>query len=131
MSNRAFHAVVILLWLSTMGWLVVEKVLPPLLVGDPPTYRSAIPKVDEIVCWRLEWNDQPMGWSASRTNEEVEGVKELDSRVMLRERLHCAVSTIIRVPSKFGKSPNAGTAPAMSRLRMFNGRSHPGVSISG
>ena len=33
---------VVALWLSATGWLVVEKVLPPMLVGQPPNYRSVV-----------------------------------------------------------------------------------------
>ena len=38
MGNRIFVAVVLLLWASTMSWLVVEKILPPFFSGDPPAH---------------------------------------------------------------------------------------------
>ena len=85
MGNRAFHAVVVLLWCSTMGWLIVSKVLPPLMVGEPPTYRSTIQEPEQVLCWRLEWNGQPVGWSASTVLPGAAGVTEVHSRLMLAQ----------------------------------------------
>ena len=42
MYSRWFNAAVVVLWLATMSWLVTEKVLPPLLVGEPPSYHQVI-----------------------------------------------------------------------------------------
>ncbi len=83
MGNRAFHAVVVLLWASTTGWLVVAKVLPPLLVGEPPTYRSTLQEQHRVIAWRLEWNGQPIGWSASKVLPAEDGVTEVHSRMLL------------------------------------------------
>ena len=38
MGNRIFVAVVLLLWASTMSWLVVAKILPPFFSGEPPAH---------------------------------------------------------------------------------------------
>ena len=67
MGHRFFNSVVVVFWLSTMTWLIVAKVLPPLQVGEPPSYRSVY-AVDrdsppEPICWEMLWNDQPMGWA--------------------------------------------------------------------
>src|SRR5690348_13075216 len=42
MYSRWFSVAVVLFWVATMGWLIHHKILPPLVVGDPPTYRSII-----------------------------------------------------------------------------------------
>lgn len=82
-ANRTFVLVVILLWASTTAWLVVSKILPPLLVGEPPTYRSTLSIDEPIVCWQLTWNDQPVGWAATRIARRPGGVQELHSRLVI------------------------------------------------
>lgn len=60
MGSRVFNTLVIGLWLLTTGWLLVTKFLPPLMVGEPPNYRTII-SVDErkqqpLVCWSIRWS---------------------------------------------------------------------------
>ena len=38
MGNHPFNVIVVLFWLATMSWLIVAKVLPPMRVGEPPSY---------------------------------------------------------------------------------------------
>ena len=42
MHYRWYSVAVVGLWLTTMGWLVVKKVVPAFRIGSPPSY-------DEIV----------------------------------------------------------------------------------
>jgi hypothetical protein len=67
MGSRVFNTAVILVWLAAMSWLVVEKVLPPLQVGEPPNYRAIL--ADQAnrsaVCWSIRWNDKLIGFAAS------------------------------------------------------------------
>lgn len=76
--------VVVLFWMATMTWLMVDKVLPPLERGDPPTFRSACgildPKAPPIG-WTVEWNDRPIGWAASRVVKPSSGLLQICSRV--------------------------------------------------
>ena len=85
MGYRWFNAVVVLFWLSTMTWLVVVKVLPPLQIGDPPNYRSVykIEKGEQPkpVCWDMLWNDRPIGWAENRVERTPAGVTEVRSLV--------------------------------------------------
>jgi len=81
--NRTFVAVVIVFWLSTMTWLVVEKVLPPLLIGDPPTHRAVAPEPEQVVAWTMSWRGQEIGSAATKLVEATNGAKELYSRVKL------------------------------------------------
>lgn len=85
MSNRIFIAVVIFLWLGTMAWLLVDKVLPPLLVGNPPEYVPPVSETEDDlpICWHVLWNDKPLGWAANKVTSGVEGVTEVHSRVVL------------------------------------------------
>ena len=64
MYSRWFSTAVVLLWLSTMGWLVKEKVLPPLLLGDPPSHQSILEarRGRPPVGWCLQWNGRDIGW---------------------------------------------------------------------
>ncbi len=85
MGHRLFNTVVVVFWLSTMTWLVIVKVLPPLQIGDPPNYRSvyaAAPnhQPDEV-CWEMLWNDRPMGWAKTAVWRAYSGVTEVTSWV--------------------------------------------------
>lgn len=42
MGNRIFVAVVLLLWATTMSWLVFAKILPPFFSGEPPKQARCI-----------------------------------------------------------------------------------------
>jgi hypothetical protein len=84
-GHRLFNAVVVVFWLSTMTWLVVVKVLPPLQIGEPPNYRSiyanAPNEYPESVCWDMLWNDRPMGWAKTAVWRAYSGVTEVTSLV--------------------------------------------------
>ena len=85
MSNRIFSAVVIFLWVGTMAWLVVDKVLPPLLVGEPPEYVPHATRTEETlpVGWYVTWNTKPLGWAVNKVVAGIAGVTEVHSRVVL------------------------------------------------
>ena len=76
--------VVVLFWMSTMTWLVVEKVMPPLERGDPPTFHSAYGDLNAdapAIGWTVAWNDRAIGWAASRVLHPSSGLYEVHSRV--------------------------------------------------
>ena len=75
MNNRIFVGVVVVLWLTTMGWLAVEKVFPPLLAGNPPP-----PLLGGPVAWRVTWDKRPIGWAASRVRVGPRGDQRWCSR---------------------------------------------------
>lgn len=86
MSSRWFNLVVVLLWIATMSWLVTTKVLPPLLLGEPPSYETilAAREDERPVGWRLSWNGRPVGWAISEM-ERINGLAEIHSRVHFEE----------------------------------------------
>jgi hypothetical protein len=77
------------MWLLTTTWLLVAKVLPPLLVGEPPNYRTIISadqrKPRPPVWWSIRWNDKPLGWAASDIVHSPDRMSEFHGRVFLRE----------------------------------------------
>lgn len=81
MGNRLFVAIVVVLWLITMSWLVVVKILPPLDQGVPPSYRGL--RAGAESCWRIYWNDRALGWAVNRVEEASHGTKEIHARVLL------------------------------------------------
>ncbi len=86
MESRWFNGVVILFWLTTMSWLVVAKVLPPLSRGEPPNYQTVYAAQtpdapDPPVGWKIGWNDHELGWAVSRVDHSPNGVTEVHSRV--------------------------------------------------
>ncbi len=80
MSNRWFNAGVIVFWLVAMSWLLTQKVLPPMMAGDPPDYDAALPVGDNAVeppavCWRLLWDGRVIGTAASKPVHTEEGAE--------------------------------------------------------
>lgn len=76
MFGRLFTGVVIVFWAVTMTWLFLEKVIPPLLGGDPPDYTSDIaePRDEQPPeSWRLRWNGKTIGYAAARTDIRPSG----------------------------------------------------------
>jgi hypothetical protein len=79
MFGRTFNGLVIVFWMITMTWLLAEKVIPPMLGGDPPDYQSALepPQHEQLPdAWKLRWKDRTVGFAASRV--EVRPGGQLD-----------------------------------------------------
>lgn len=87
MHSRWYNVAVIILWLAAMSWLVARKVLPPLLVGDPPSYRTIVEarKNEPSVGWRLWVNGRRMGWALNHTVRLPGDMAEIRSRVHFDE----------------------------------------------
>ncbi len=87
MGNPAFNVIVVLFWLSTMSWLVVAKILPPLRVGEPPSYSSIAreSRDDPPACWAIRMRGRTIGWAANWHVRRPEGISEFYSRVYLAE----------------------------------------------
>jgi hypothetical protein len=84
MSNRWFTLVIVLFWLASMSWLIAEKVVPPLLVGERPSdVAEEVQPARTPVAWQLLLNDQPLGWASTDTVERPDRVVELRNRVHL------------------------------------------------
>lgn len=79
MGNRIFLGVVIVLWVSTMSWLMVARILPPFFHGEPPTRGR--PEPGPPVCWRIEYDNRPVGIAVSQVVDGVMGTTEIHSRV--------------------------------------------------
>ena len=84
MSSRWSSIAVCLLWLIAMGWLFWEKVLPPLLLGDPPSYRTIADSRNyrEPVGWKLFINGRPVGSALSTALKLAGDRTEIKSRVV-------------------------------------------------
>jgi hypothetical protein len=83
MINKFFVAIVVLLWMIAMSWLVVVKILPPFGQGLPPSYRGLAENSHS--CWKVLWNDQAIGWAASRVMPGSAGTKDIHARLLLSE----------------------------------------------
>jgi hypothetical protein len=89
MMSRWFNVVVGLFWLTTMSWLVMAKVVPSLVVGEPPTYRTMFAGTEQVaheatVGWNIFWDERQVGDAASTTRRNLDGVLQIESRVDLR-----------------------------------------------
>ncbi|MBI3839541.1 MAG: hypothetical protein HY288_16600 [Planctomycetia bacterium] len=87
MGNHPFNVTVVLFWLATMGWLVVAKILPPVLIGEPPNYSSILKAThaEPPVCWSIRLQDRVIGWAATKIAPRDDGITNLYSRVYLGE----------------------------------------------
>ncbi len=83
MYGRLYLASVIGLWLASMTWLVMDKVLPPLRFGEPPSYRTMIESPHAVVPvgWSMLFNDRPLGWAVTSVEKQPGGQAKLHSRV--------------------------------------------------
>ena len=85
MSSRWFNVLLGAFWLATMSWLVVAKVLPPLLRGDPPNYQTILPQAGEKppapVAWRMYWGERPVGRAESTVERRLDGMTDLVTHV--------------------------------------------------
>ncbi|MDZ4782823.1 MAG: hypothetical protein SGJ19_21455 [Planctomycetia bacterium] len=81
MSSRWFNVAIVGIWLTTMSWLVTQKIWPALDVGRPPGYSTDDPHTK----WQLLLDDKPIGWAESTVEIDKEGVKTLASEVFLEE----------------------------------------------
>jgi hypothetical protein len=88
MHSRWYSISVVLLWLTTMGWLVKQKVWPSLVVGDPPDYHAilAVQRGSPPVGWNLVWNDrQSLGWAVTTTSLLPNDLTEVRSHIHFSE----------------------------------------------
>jgi hypothetical protein len=87
MHSRWYTFTVLLLWLVTMGWLITQKVLPTLLVGEPPSYRTILESEteDRTECWAIRWNERSLGWAATAFVHLPHEITEIRSRIHFDE----------------------------------------------
>ena len=87
MGSRWLNATIVLFWMSTMSWLIWEKVLPPLLHGQPPTYEAMLPAADAPsriqVGWKVFWNGRPVGTAIGRINRGQDRFVEVEHHLRL------------------------------------------------
>jgi hypothetical protein len=81
MGNRIFVGVVMMLWLGTMSWLMVARILPPFFQGEPPTTGNRIS--EEPTCWEIQYNDKRVGHAVSQAVPGALNTTEIHSRVIL------------------------------------------------
>jgi hypothetical protein len=87
MYSRWYSASVVLLWLATMTWLFTQKVIPTLVVGEPPSYRTIIESQagNSTECWSIRWNDRSLGWAATALVQLPHEMTEMRSHVHFDE----------------------------------------------
>ncbi len=87
MNTAWVNVSVVTFWLTMMSWLVTQKVLPALLVGEPPSYRTilAARQEDPQVGWSMLWNEREIGWAVNHTERLSDGMTEVRSRVHFAE----------------------------------------------
>lgn len=83
MHSRWYNLTVLALWVATMTWLVTQKIMPSVLVGNPPE-RTAILAAqveDRTVGWQVFWENQQVGWAWNRTDRLGGGATQIKGRI--------------------------------------------------
>ena len=83
MANRVFVCAVVVLWLGSMSWLMVDKVLPSLHEGEAPIaagYEQGVP-----VAWKVYWGDRVVGNAASVRLPGVMNTTNIVNHVVLED----------------------------------------------
>ena len=83
MGNRVFVSAVVVLWLSSMTWLVTERVLPSMAGGEPPAIEKF--KTGETVAWNVSWSNRHVGQAASLRVPGADGTVEIHNRIALED----------------------------------------------
>ncbi|MEM9352477.1 MAG: hypothetical protein AAGA92_05650 [Planctomycetota bacterium] len=83
MANRMFVAAVFSLWLGSMSWLFVDRVLPSFYEGEPPTALAHEP--GKAVGWLVQWKGRDVGQAVSIRADGVGGTSEIHNRVHLND----------------------------------------------
>ncbi len=83
MNSRWFNTAVVLLWLSAMCWLVTKKILPTLLVGEPPAYSKSLraQREEPPVGWTMWWNDHLLGRALTTTEASSNNATVMQNRL--------------------------------------------------
>ena len=83
MNSRWFNIAVVLLWLSAMSWLVTKKILPTLLVGEPPAYSKSlrVQREEPPVGWEMWWNDHLLGRASTATEAGPKNTTQMHNRL--------------------------------------------------
>jgi len=83
MANRIFVSSIVVLWLGSMAWLVVERILPSFVSGQPPVIDNYT--TNEVVAWSVCWGGERVGYAASVRLEGTAGAVELHNRILLKD----------------------------------------------
>ena len=83
MANRIFVSAVVVLWLSSMTWLVTDRILPSFFGGQPPIVQAY--EDGEAVAWSVHWEGKVVGEAASVRLSGAGGSTDLFNRVVLEE----------------------------------------------
>ena len=81
MLNRVFIYATVVLWLGSMSWLVVDKILPSFYESDLPVAAGLTP--DLPVAWEVEWSGLRVGNAVSLMREGVQGTTEVHNYIVL------------------------------------------------
>lgn len=111
MSSRWYNATVVLFWSLMTGWLLVEKVFPVLLVGEPPDSQQVVAEAAALpspTVWEVLVDDQRIGWAASQATRLPEGGGKVVTQVLLqRLPLEAVLPTPLRAMLQAIDGPGA------------------------
>jgi hypothetical protein len=108
MGSRWYSIAVVVLWLASMAWLVTQKILPTVRVGEPPGYEVSGPTVG----WKIMFRGEQLGWAVSTVTGLPNNTTEVRSYVHFdRVPLEQLIPERLRGPLQLDKS-------ALGRLKL-------------
>lgn len=84
MTNRWYLLAVLACWVASMGWLLVEKILPTMNGGDQPDFSAVLPAADEPprpVCWEIQYRGRDIGSASSEAVRQDDNSGRAESDV--------------------------------------------------
>jgi hypothetical protein len=82
LRNAIYSVFVITVWGSTMGWLLMAKILPSFWLGEPPS--TGVQSL-EPVCWEVKIGDKHIGWAVSQCVPGASDTTEIHSRIVVEK----------------------------------------------
>lgn len=85
--NRWFQGLIVLMWGLSMGWLVCAKILPAMLLGNPPNYERIVEaqREDKLIGWKIHWNRYHVGNAITKTTARPDNVTEIEHLIEFQD----------------------------------------------
>lgn len=87
MKKIVYQSAIAIAWLAMMTWLIWFKVLPAFVGGEAPGYEDELVEIEKVeaTCWRIHWNDKPIGYAVSKPFAIKNDTSELRGVISLQK----------------------------------------------
>lgn len=88
LNVRTVPVLIAILWLGSMGWLTVYKILPGVRAGKPPAYTDVLPEAAvEVpqVSWQIKMNGRVIGEATIDISRQSDGSAQANSTIRIHD----------------------------------------------